>query len=214
MHTRVGPFPNWICSRICLRTHGNGPKIFCMHTGSDSSGSKARACAQKHIFGAICLLRLIVVTQLKAMASQETETTGSKTKNFIETVGTKYEIIMKKFVLRSIQMKKIPKHFPRRPKTPIRAFINLKTIAHPLFIEIEPRFPSILVSIQVFTLEVSGLDPNKHALLSVPVWYAYHTQTRSDRSVLVCTGGLSVPVWERTQRDPLSCARVLGILIP
>ena len=154
------------------------------------------------------------MTQLKAMASQETETTGSKTKNFIETVRTKYEIIMKKFVLRSIQMKKIPKNFPRRPKTPIRAFINLKTIAHPLFIEIEPRFPSILVSIQVFTLEVSGLDPNKHALLSVPVWYAYHTKTKSDRSVLVCTGGLSVPVWERTQRDPLSCARALGILIP
>ena len=88
------------------------------------------------------------------MASQETETTASKARNSIwidqetalllrifldylkkladaqdwETVCTKYEIITKK-LLRPIQMKKIPKNFPGRPKTSIRAFIRPKIIA-------------------------------------------------------------------------------------
>ena len=83
----------------------------------------------------------IVVTQLKAMVSQETETTGSKTTNFIstdeetvlllrivldykikklagakdsETVRTKYEIITKKFI-EAYPSEENSKEFPRSP---------------------------------------------------------------------------------------------------
>ena len=49
--------------------------------------------------------------------------------------------------------------------------------------------------------------------LSVPRWYGYRSQSGSDKLEPVCTVGLSVPVWDRSHTDPLSCARGLKLIL-
>ena len=48
-------------------------------------------------------------------------------------------------------------------------------------------------------------------LLSVPPWYGKRSQTGADKLEPVCTVGLSVPVWDQSRTDPLSCAQGLNI---
>ena len=40
------------------------------------------------------------------------------------------------------------------------------------------------------------------------------TQNGSDKGGLVCTQGLSAPVWDQSQTDPLPCARSLSFHSP
>ena len=48
--------------------------------------------------------------------------------------------------------------------------------------------------------------------LSVPRWYGWRSQTGADKLEPVCTVGLSVPVWDRSRTDPLSCVLGLNVI--
>ena len=47
--------------------------------------------------------------------------------------------------------------------------------------------------------------------LSIPRWYGKRSQTGADKLEPVCAVGLSIPDWDRSRTDLLSCAQGLRV---
>ncbi len=97
---RLGPFPNWIRSKILfaytreraqnvLRAHGIGSKRI-----HGQGHAHKTACKQRtHIFGAICLLWFIVATRLTLNSLQGKVLTRRWLRNKLKQQAVKREIL-------------------------------------------------------------------------------------------------------------------------